>query len=318
MPIIAAISPPKFELANMPDLQSKDPALAPLIKYLQSGDLPGNSSDDRNISSIADQYTLQDNVLYHLYSPSTPYRRQETRCQLVVSRSCIDHVLMSMHDDIFSGHLGITKTYDKIRQRYHWEGMYKDVTHWISSCKDCASKKSPKRSMTAPMQSIPVEGPFDRVCVDVLGPLPTSDLGNRYVVVFTDSLTKWPEAFAIRNAGADAIAQLFVEEIVCRHGAPRTLLSDRGKNFLSKLVQEVCDLFSVKRSIPLPITLRQTVLRSDLTTRYATCSLCTCLNIKETGTALFLSRSLLIALQCRNLLRKLPSISSTVEIQLYR
>eukprot|EP00795_Rhopilema_esculentum_P010167 gene10167-18835_t len=72
-----------------------------------------------------------------------------------------------------------------------------------------------------------VLSPFERVCVDVFGPLPTSDLGNRYVVVFTDSLTKWPETFAIRSTGAKVIAQLFVEEIICRHGASHTLLSDR-------------------------------------------------------------------------------------------
>ena len=247
MPVINVISPPKFELANMVELQGKDQTLAQLIRYLRTGELPGNSSDDRRIFSKADQYVLQDGILYHLYSPTTPYRRQETRCQLVIPRNLIDEVLTSMHDDITAGHLGIAKTYDKIRQRYFWEGMYKDITHWIETCKDCASKKSPKRTATAPMQSIPVEGPFDRVCVDVLGPLPTSDLGNRYVVVFTDSLTKWPEAFAIRTAGADVIAQLFVEEIVSRHGAPRTLLSDRGKNFLSKRVQEICDLFLVKK-----------------------------------------------------------------------
>ena len=57
-------------------------------------------------------------------------------------------------------------------------------------------------------------GPFDHVCVDGLGPLPTSDLGNLYVVLFTDSLTKWPEAFAIKSAGADVIAQIFVEEAI--------------------------------------------------------------------------------------------------------
>ena len=53
--------------------------------------------------------------------------------------------------------------------------MYKDIANWIETCKDCASKKSPKRTATAPMQSIPVQGPFDRICVDVLGLLPTSD-----------------------------------------------------------------------------------------------------------------------------------------------
>ena len=247
MPIVSAISAPRFELANMPELQSKDPDLAQLVNYLQTGKLPGNSSDDRKVLAKADQYVLQDGILYHLFSPSTPYRRQETRCQLVIPRNLIDEVLTSMHDDVVAGHLGIAKTYDKIRQRYFWQGMYKDITHWIETCKDCASKKSPKRTATAPMQSIPVEGPFDRVCVDVLGPLPASEQGNRYIVVFTDSLTKWPEAFAIRSAGADVIAKLFVEELISRHGAPRTLLSDRGKNFLSKLVQEICDLFTVKK-----------------------------------------------------------------------
>jgi len=44
--------------------------------------------------------------------------------------------------------------------------MYKDITHCIETCKDCASKKSPKRTATVLMQSIPIEGPFDRVCVD--------------------------------------------------------------------------------------------------------------------------------------------------------
>ena len=168
-----------------------------------------------------------------MFSPNTPYRRQETRCQLVIPRNLKDEVLTSMHDDVFAGHLGIAKSYHKIRQRYFWQGMYKDITHWIETCKDCASKKSPKRTATAPMQSIPVEGPFDRVCVDVLGPFPTSDSGNCYIVVFMDSLTKWREAFAIRSTGADVIAKLFVEELVSRHGAPRKLLSDRGNNFLS-------------------------------------------------------------------------------------
>ena len=83
MPLINAISPPKFELANMIELQGKDQTLAQLIRYLRAGELPGNYSDDRRIVSKADQYVLQDGILYHLYSPTTPYHRQET-CQLVI------------------------------------------------------------------------------------------------------------------------------------------------------------------------------------------------------------------------------------------
>lgn len=46
--------------------------------------------------------------------------------------------------------------------------------------------------------------------------MPTTDNDNLYVAVFTDSLTKWPAAFAIKSAGADVIAQHFVKEIVPR------------------------------------------------------------------------------------------------------
>ena len=75
----------------------------------------------------------------------------------------------------------------------------------------------------APLQPMPVEGPFDRVAIDVLGPFPTSDRGNKYIVIFTDYFTKWPEAYAVENADAITTATLFVEEILCRHSAPRKL-----------------------------------------------------------------------------------------------
>ena len=60
-------------------------------------------------------------------------------------------------------------------------------------------------------------------------------------------LTKWPEIFPVKNADAVTITKLLTNEIIPRHGAPRTLLSDRGKNFLSSLVLEVCKLYSIKK-----------------------------------------------------------------------
>ena len=61
-----------------------------------------------------------------------------------------------------------------------------------------------------------------------------------------DYLTKWPEAFAIPEQKAKTIAPLFLEHIVCRHSIPEGLLSDRGANFLSKLIQEICKILGVK------------------------------------------------------------------------
>ena len=125
--------------------------------------------------------------------------------------------------------------------------MYKDVEHWVRSCVDCATRKNPKSIARAPLLPIPVDSAFQRLAVDVLGALPVTWSGNRYITVFMEYLTKWPEIFPVKNADAITIAKLLTEEIIPRHGAPRTLLSGRGKNFLSSLVLEVCKLYSIKK-----------------------------------------------------------------------
>lgn len=105
----------------------------------------------------------------------------------------------------------------------------------------------PRNLAKAPLQPIPVEGPFDRVAVDVLGPFPTSKRGNKYVVIFSDYFTKWHEAFAVKNADVPTTARLFVEEILCCHSVPRKLLSDRGKSFLAKMVKDICKMVNTSK-----------------------------------------------------------------------
>ena len=108
-------------------------------------------------------------------------------------------------------------------------------------------RKYPRNSKTAPLFLIPVEGAFDKVAVDVLGLFPPSSKGSRYIVVFSDYLTRWVEAFPVPSVEATVIARLLIDEIISRHGAPRVLLSDRGTNFLSKVVAEVCKIFQIQK-----------------------------------------------------------------------
>ena len=65
--------------------------------------------------------------------------------------------------------------------------------------------------------------------------LPQTYEGNQYMVVFLDYLMKWAEVFPAADLCAKTVTRLFVEEIICRHGAPERLLSNRGANFLSNL-----------------------------------------------------------------------------------
>ena len=55
-----------------------------------------------------------------------------------------------------------------------------------------------------------------------------------------DHSTRWPILTALSDIEASTVARVFFDRVVCEHGCPKTLLSDRGTNFLSKVVLEVC------------------------------------------------------------------------------
>ena len=99
--------------------------------------------------------------------------------------------------------------------------------------------KTPKYERNAPLLPIPVTGPCNRLSVDVLGPFPVTHSGNRYVVCFTDYLTRWPEVYAVPTAEAPVIAKFIATEILPRHGAPRILLSDYLEILQNERIQEM-------------------------------------------------------------------------------
>ena len=241
------------DLSNLTDLaqkQREDGDLQMLIDFITEEKLPDDDRKARQIMLSSQNFEINDhNELEHIAKKRIGGSEQyEYIRHLVIPKSMRAEVLTACHDDQTGSHFGIDKTYQTIRDRYFWKGMFRDVENWIKSCTSCSTKKNPKVIGKAPLIPIPVDGPFDRVAVDVLGPLPPSTAGNRYIIVFSDYLTRWPEAFCCPNADAQTVAKLLYNEIICRHSSPRSLLSDRGANFLSKVVTETCRFMGIKKS----------------------------------------------------------------------
>ena len=128
--------------------------------------------------------------------------------------------------------------------------MYKDVVNWVKSCVPCNQRKPPPRKVRAQVIPMPVPSmPFERISTDILGPLPTCQhTGNKYVLVFVDYFTKYIELVALPDIKAATVAEAFVKEVVCRHGAPAYLHSDRGTNYLSGIVKETCKLPQITKT----------------------------------------------------------------------
>ncbi|KAL6459687.1 hypothetical protein MHYP_G00314460 [Metynnis hypsauchen] len=173
--------------------------------------------------------------------------------QVVIPRSLRDSVLRGVHGSPGAGHFGVTKTLKRLRQRFDWPGCRADVELFVHCCDVCAAKKGPSRAPRAPLHPYQCGGPMERVAVDVLGPFPVTDSGNRFVLVAMDYFTKWPEAYAVPDQGAVTTADVLVREFFCRFGVPEELHSDQGRNFESEVMAEVCRILGIHKTRTTPL-----------------------------------------------------------------
>ena len=88
--------------------------------------------------------------------------------------------------------------------------------------------------------------PFERMAMDLIGPLPRSRKGNRFVLTIVDYATRYPEAVALPSTEASRIAKELIT-LFSRVGIPEEILSDQGANFMSELLQELYHLLHIRR-----------------------------------------------------------------------
>ena len=167
--------------------------------------------------------------------------------QIIVPSIMRKEVMSLAHDTILTGHLGMGKTCDRILAEFYWPGVTADVARFCRSCEVCQRTVPKGRVSRAPLQKMPTIGtPFDRVAVDLVGPIkPASEAGNRYVLTLVDYATRYPEAIALPSIEAKRVAEGLVK-IYTRMGIPREILSDQGTQFMSGVMSEVSRLLSVK------------------------------------------------------------------------
>eukprot|EP00731_Ephydatia_muelleri_P006766 Em0003g1014a len=119
-------------------------------------------------------------------------------------------------------------------QQYFWPGITKDVKEWVECCDVCQRTKQKFDHPAAELHPVPEPSQsWKQIGIDIVGPLPCTEHGNKYIIVVTDYFTKWPEAKASPTKEAGNVAE-FLFDLFLRHGCPDIALSDQGREFYNK------------------------------------------------------------------------------------
>ena len=216
-----------------------------MMLYLEQGELPVDEQKAQKIVLTSEFYTLLNGKLYHLYQPTHPRIKilKPVVHQLCIPQAMRQEVVDGYHAE--NAHIGFERLYDTVRQKYYWPRLYTDLYEVVTGCRDCQQSKVSTKAKRAPLCPLPVASVFERVHIDLLGPLPESPEGFKYILVIVESFSRFPEIFALKTQKSEEIAE-HLYSVFCRWGAPVSILSDLGKNLTSQVIKNLCSVFKIK------------------------------------------------------------------------
>jgi len=235
--------------------QLNDDIIGPILKVKLEGssltddDFKEKRREFHQLAQQWDQLQLHNGLLYWTFEDN---KGTTTILQLVAPKSMQGEILEKAHSGEFRGHLGEDKTRNRIKERFYWPGYYQSVREWCQACRHCAARKNQPNIGERALQSIKPGYPMQIVALDIMGPLPKSNQENRYILVISDYFTRWADSYGIPNQEAVTVANILVNKFFCQFGLPEQLHSDMGSQFESKIIQELCKIFSIVKTHTTP------------------------------------------------------------------
>jgi hypothetical protein len=135
------------------------------------------------------EFWLDDEQLY--------YKEPTGGSFIVIPKELVETVLKCYHELPFTAHQGIARTIAAIKRKYWWESLNKDVRDYINACEACAKRKTGNRIVAPPGDSLEANEFLDVISLDVVGPLPVTEKGNKYLLTFVDHFTRFCESVPI-------------------------------------------------------------------------------------------------------------------------
>ena len=151
--------------------------------------------------------------------------------------TAIYHKIKQFHNATI-GHHGVERTLKKIQESdMTWERMRKDVKKFIENCPCCQKMSALKPLIHTRPFTLASYSPFDRICVDTIGPLPKDvDSDSEYILVIVDAFSRFVKLYSVKDTSAKAALNSLIDW-VGMFGIPSEMVSDNGTQFANELIE---------------------------------------------------------------------------------
>ena len=254
---IEAIQEEELNLRNIGKGQQDDPTLIKIREWIISRTKPsklelrGETEELHQYANLLPQLLIDER---NLLVRNTKLEEWEasSRKQLLIPSNLRNSVFKWCHEHRTAGHFGMTATVYKVQQRFFWPGMRREIQQKVTECVKCIEKirSVPSRGT----QHVPGTTGYvgEKLNIDLVGPLPTTPDGYRYVLTMQDNFSRHVSAVPLKTKEAVEVARNLIDRYIAVYGCPLQVHSDNGTEFKNKVWGEVMKKLRIQQTFTPP------------------------------------------------------------------
>nr|CAE04771.3 OSJNBa0079C19.12 [Oryza sativa Japonica Group] len=218
---VAALEAKPTLIDQVREAQINDPDIQEIKKNMRRGKAIGFLEDEQGTVWLGERICVPDN------------------------KDLKDAILKEAHDTLYSIHPGSTKMYQDLKERFWWASMKREIAEYVAVCDVCQRVKAEHQKPAGLLQPLKIpEWKWEEIGMDFITGLPRTSSGHYSIWVIVDRLTKVAHFIPVKTTySGSRLAELYMARIVCLHGVPKKIVSDRGSqftsNFWKKLQEEM-------------------------------------------------------------------------------
>ena len=160
-------------------------------------------------------------------------------------------ITRELHCSPYAGHTGMNRTLVLISRYFYWPDMQNDINNYVRGCVVCQRNKPRTGQPAGKLQPLPVPaGIWEDISMDFIGPLPKTARGNDFILVVVDRLSKMAHFLPCKKSiDGPGVAALYVDKVWSIHGLPKSVVTDRGTQFLNAFNAALTKMLGTRHAV---------------------------------------------------------------------